>query len=297
MQLVIISGRSGSGKSIALQALEDLGFYAIDNLPATLLAPLIDELDAGSVGQRRIAVSIDARNLPEALERFPALLADLSKRVDSQVVYLTTDTKALLERYAATRRRHPLTRGSQMTLAEAIESEQTYLAAIRNAADLIIDTTSQSVHELRSQIATQVADHTSRQMTLTIESFGFKHGVPLDADTVFDVRCLPNPYWIPALRSHTGQEQEVAAFLEDYDDVTDMYNDIVKWLERWLPSYTASNRSYFTVAIGCTGGQHRSVYLAERLASQFAGQYPSLRLRHRELSVQKVLNETPNASP
>ncbi|MCM2971000.1 MULTISPECIES: RNase adapter RapZ [Larsenimonas] len=299
MQLVIISGRSGSGKSVALQALEDLGFYAIDNLPATLLAPLIDELDTGSVSQRRIAVSIDARNLPKALERFPELLADLSKRIDAQVVYLTADARSLLERYAATRRRHPLTRASQMTLAEAIDSEQSYLAPIRNAADLVIDTTDQSVHELRNQIASQVAKHTSKQMTLTIESFGFKHGVPLDADTVFDARSLPNPYWVPALRGYTGRDQEVIHFLESHDEVAAMRDDIVGWLERWLPSYSKSNRSYFTVAIGCTGGQHRSVYLAERVATHFAEQFPTVRLRHREMSVQTLLNdsEPPNDSP
>ncbi|WP_106478410.1 RNase adapter RapZ [Phytohalomonas tamaricis] len=297
MQLVIISGRSGSGKSIALQALEDLGYYAIDNLPAMLLAPLIDQLEVGSPHRRRIAVSIDARNLPDALERFPELLEGLTQRgLDAQVVYLTADSKILLERYSATRRRHPLTRESQMTLAEAIESEQHFLAPIRHTADLVIDTSNLSVHDLRGRISEQVARHTEKQLTLTFESFGFKRGVPLDADMVFDVRCLPNPYWDPQLRSSTGQDADVIAFLENYSDVQAMYDDIRQWLERWLPAHLASNRSYLTVAIGCTGGQHRSVYLIERLAIHFATQFPSVRLRHRELSIQKAMGEEVHAA-
>lgn len=291
MQLVIISGRSGSGKSIALQALEDLGYYAIDNLPAMLLGSLIDELSKASSRQSSIAVSIDARNLPHALERFPGLLSDLRRRqIDCQVVYFTTDARILLERYSETRRRHPLTRDSDMTLAEAIDSEEIALAEIRDLADLVIDTSRLSVHELRGRVSEQIARHRSENLTLTFESFGFKRGVPLDADIVFDARCLPNPYWDPQLRQATGRDSAIIEFLEGYPIVGEMHDDILGWIERWLPDYQATHRSYLTVAIGCTGGQHRSVYLAERLAHHFAAQHPGVKLRHRELGILNALN-------
>ncbi|WP_275287093.1 RNase adapter RapZ [Halomonas elongata] len=285
MQIVIISGRSGSGKSIALQALEDLGFYAIDNLPAMLLGSLVDELHDAQA-HSSIAVSIDARNLPHALQRFPTLLHELrDRKVQCQVVYLTTDARILLERYSATRRRHPLTRNNRMTLAEAIDQEEASLAEIRDLADLVIDTSRLSVHDLRGRIADQVAERGQEALALTIESFGFKRGVPLDADIVFDARCLPNPYWDPSLRDATGRDSSVIAFLDGYPMVDEMRRDILAWVERWLPRYLASQRSYLTVAIGCTGGQHRSVYLAERLAHDLAVQQPSVRLRHRELGI------------
>ncbi|OLO03804.1 MULTISPECIES: RNase adapter RapZ [Salinicola] len=291
MQLVIISGRSGSGKSIALQALEDLGYYAIDNLPANLLAPLIDELRSAPPTRPNVAVSIDARNLPEALERFPVLLDAVRERgIDTQVVYLTADAKILLERYSATRRRHPLTRGNDMTLAEAIDHEQEYLAPIRRMADLVIDTQGLSVHDLRARIGEQVARHTGGRLTLTFESFGFKRGVPLDADMVFDARCLPNPFWDPGLRAFDGRDPQIVEFLESYSDVHAMAGDIHAWLDRWLPAYLASHRSYLTVAIGCTGGQHRSVYLIERLARHFHHESADIRLRHRELGIQTALS-------
>jgi len=291
MQLVIISGRSGSGKSIALQALEDLGYYAIDNLPAMLLGPLVDELQGDGSPRSAIAVSIDARNLPAALARFPELLEELRERqVHCQVVYLTSDARVLLERYSQTRRRHPLTRNSTMTLAEAIDTEEQSLAEIRDLADLAIDTTRLSVHELRRRITDQVAGDPGERMTLTVESFGFKRGVPLDADIVFDARCLPNPYWDPALRDANGRDASIIAFLDGYPIVIEMLDDIVTWVERWLPHYRESQRSYLTVAIGCTGGQHRSVYLAERLAARLAGKEAAVRLRHRELAVHVTLS-------
>lgn len=297
MQLVIISGRSGSGKSIALQALEDLGFYAIDNLPAMLLGPLVDELRSDQSPRSAIAVSIDARNLPHALKRFPTLLEDVRSRdIHCQVVYLTTDARILLERYSATRRRHPLTRDTEMTLAEAIDREEDALTEIRDLADLLIDTSRLSVHDLRGRITDQVASHRHEGLTLTIESFGFKRGVPLDADLVFDARCLPNPYWDPRLRPFNGQDMEIVAFLEGYPVVQEMLTDIHAWLTRWLPRYAASHRSYLTVAIGCTGGQHRSVYLAERLARQLAQGQSHVRLRHRELGTQDTL-PGPDATP
>lgn len=291
MQLVIISGRSGSGKSIALQALEDLGYYAIDNLPVMLLGSLVDELrDQGD--RAHLAVSIDARNLPGALERLPSLLQELRQRtIDFQVIYLTTDARILLERYSATRRRHPLTRNSEMTLEEAINKEEETLHDIRDLADLLIDTSRLSVHDLRRRITDQVAHQRRDQLTLTFESFGYKRGVPLDADLVFDVRCLPNPYWDPTLRQSTGRDANIVAFLKGYPVVDAMSNDIQAWLERWLPAYQNSQRSYMTVAIGCTGGQHRSVYMVEQLAKGLAARVGEVQLRHRELGLQYTLSE------
>ena len=291
MQLVIISGRSGSGKSIALQALEDLGYYAIDNLPVMLLGSLVDELrDQGD--RAHLAVSIDARNLPGALERLPSLLQELRQRtIDFQVIYLTTDARILLERYSATRRRHPLTRNSEMTLEEAINKEEETLHDIRDLADLLIDTSRLSVHDLRRRITDQVAHQRRDQLTLTFESFGYKRGVPLDADLVFDVRCLPNPYWDPTLRQSTGRDANIVAFLKSYPVVDAMSNDIQAWLERWLPAYQNSQRSYMTVAIGCTGGQHRSVYMVEQLAKGLADRVGEVQLRHRELGLQYTLSE------
>ncbi|MGM0520637.1 MAG: RNase adapter RapZ [Pseudomonadota bacterium] len=292
MQLVIISGRSGSGKSIALQALEDLGYYAIDNLPAVLLGSLVDEVrDQGD--QARVAVSIDARNLPGALEQLPRLLSELEQRdIHFQVVFLTTDARILLERYSATRRRHPLTRNSDLTLEEAIIKEEEALSEVRDLADLTIDTSRLSAHDLRRRITDQVAHHQRDQLTITFESFGYKRGVPLDADLVFDVRCLPNPYWDPALRQSNGRDDDIQAFLSTYPIVETMCQDIHDWIVRWLPAYQSSQRSYMTVAIGCTGGQHRSVYLVEQLAQRIITTTGEAHLRHRELGLQYILNES-----
>lgn len=291
MQLVIISGRSGSGKSIALQALEDLGYYAIDNLPAMLLGSLVDELrEQGARPQ--LAVSIDARNLPAALKQLPKMLESLrQKSIHFQVIYLTTDARILLERYSATRRRHPLTRDSDMTLEEAINKEEETLLDIRDLADLMIDTSRLSVHDLRRRITDQVAQQREDRLTLTLESFGYKRGVPLDADLVFDVRCLPNPYWDPTLRQYTGRDANIINFLKGYPVVEEMRNDIQTWLEKWLPAYQNSQRSYMTIAIGCTGGQHRSVYMVEQLAQMLVKQAGEVQLRHRELGLQYTLSE------
>lgn len=289
MQLVIISGRSGSGKSIALQALEDLGYYAIDNLPAMLLGSLIDELREGE--RTNVAVSIDARNLPAALARLPQLLDELRARaIRFQIVYLTTDARILLERYSATRRRHPLTRATGMTLEEAIGKEEETLHEIRDIADLTIDTSRLSVHDLRRRITDQVARRKQDELTLTFESFGYKRGVPLDADLVFDVRCLPNPYWDPTLRQSTGRDADIIAFLASYPVVDEMLIDIRAWLERWLPVYQTSQRSYMTVAIGCTGGQHRSVYIVEQLARTIGERTGDVQVRHRELGLNYAVN-------
>lgn len=289
MQLVIISGRSGSGKSAALHALEDLGYYAIDNLPAGLLIPLAEQAGVQS-NLSRVAVSIDARNLSQDLDHFPTMMQELvAEGVEVLVVYLNASAKTLMERFSATRRRHPLTREGKLSLSEAIEKEQELLDPLASLAQLNLDTTRLSVHELRSTIAEQVARKPQQAPTLLFQSFGFKKGVPLDADLIYDVRCLPNPFWDITLRGKSGQDQEVIDFLNAQPLANKMFEDISQFLENWLPHYIESNRSYITVAIGCTGGQHRSVFLAERLGKYFEQQQPDVQTRHRDVSHSKEL--------
>ncbi|NLW04045.1 MAG: RNase adapter RapZ [Pseudomonadaceae bacterium] len=287
MQLVIISGRSGSGKSTALHALEDLGYYAIDNLPAGLLIPLAEQAGVQN-NLSRVAVSIDARNLSHDLNHFPTIMQELLvEGVEVLVVYLNASAKTLMERFSATRRRHPLTREGQLSLSEAIEQEQQLLDPLASLAQLNLDTTRLSVHELRNTIAEQVARKPQQAPTLLFQSFGFKKGVPLDADLIYDVRCLPNPFWDMSLREKTGQDQAVVDFLNKHPLPQQMFEDISKFLENWLPHYIESNRSYITVALGCTGGQHRSVFLAERLGHYFMQQQPDVQIRHRDLNAGK----------
>ena len=285
MQLVIISGRSGSGKSAALHALEDLGYYAIDNLPAGLLIPLTEQAAVQS-NLSRVAVSIDARNLSVDLDHFPTILRELTAEgIEAQIVYLNASSKTLLERFSATRRRHPLTREGELSLSEAIEQEQLLLDPLANLAQLTLDTTRLSVHELRARIAREVAHTDQQQTTLQFQSFGFKKGVPLDADLVFDVRCLPNPYWDLSLRGKTGLDPEVADFFATSPLPAEMFKDIQQYVEHWLPRFIESSRSYVSVCIGCTGGQHRSVYLAEQLGHAFTQKHPDVQIRHRELAL------------
>lgn len=288
MQLVIISGRSGSGKSAALHALEDLGYYAIDNLPAGLLIPLTKQAGVQN-NLSRVAVSIDARNLSQDLNNFPTIMqALMAEGVEVLVVYLNASAKTLMERFSATRRRHPLARDGQLSLSEAIEQEQQLLDPLASLAQLNLDTTRLSVHELRNTIAEQVARKPQQAPTLLFQSFGFKKGVPLDADLIYDVRCLPNPFWDISLREKTGQDPAVVDFLNQHPLPKKMFEDISRFVENWLPHYIESNRSYITVAIGCTGGQHRSVFLAERLGQHFSQQQQDVQIRHRDLNAGKV---------
>lgn len=282
LRIVIISGRSGSGKSSALHVLEDLGFYCIDNLPIGLLPSLIEQAD-GEERLSRVAVSIDARNLPHSFNNIQQVLHDLpSAEYHLDIVYLDASEEALLQRFSATRRKHPLT-SDDISLAEAIAQEKLLLAPIASLASLTIDTTSLSVHDLRSQIKQRVAPKTKSSIAILFQSFGFKHGVPIDADYVFDVRNLPNPYWDPALRTATGKDQAIIDFLQKEPMVKSMQDDIQRFVLRWLPTFIEANRSYITIAIGCTGGQHRSVYLVEQLAGFFKQHYPQVQIRHREL--------------
>ena len=286
MRLVLVSGRSGSGKSTALHALEDLGFTCIDNLPVALLPSLFGELDAvrGQLEPNlQVAVGIDARSLFGKLDQIPEILQKLrSSGVEFDVIYLDAQTPTLLKRFSETRRNHPLS-SSLVDLREALALEKSLLEPIASVATRRIDTTDKNLHQLREQIKVQVAPDTAGELSVLFESFGFKHGVPLEADFVFDVRCLPNPFWIPELRPFSGNDYSVVEYLEEQPEVEELLTDIRTFLDRWIPRFAASNRSYLTVAIGCTGGQHRSVYISNRLHEHFSeGRYPAM-VRHREL--------------
>ncbi len=284
VRLVIVSGLSGSGKSVALHTLEDAGYYCIDNLPVSLIASLAEyALSAGLPTGEGLAVGIDARNPRRDLEQLPATLAELAERgIQSEVLFLYAEDDILMRRYNETRRRHPLAEGDQR-LSEALQAERSLLDPLREAADWCVDTSRTSAHDLRALIAEQVAGGPG-QLSVLVESFGFKHGVPTDADYVFDARCLPNPHWEPTLRSCTGRDQAVCSFLEAQPETETLFRQIAHLITYWLPAHRKAGRSYLTIAIGCTGGQHRSVYLAERLADTLQQETGPLSLRHRELS-------------
>ncbi len=283
VRLVIVSGLSGSGKTVALHTLEDAGFYCVDNLPVSLLTGLGRHLLGMTATEGLFAVGVDARNRATDLERFPLILGELRELgIDTEIVFLTADKATLIKRFSETRRRHPLSVDS-LPLSDAINREMDLLTPIHAKADLVVDTTSTTIHQLRSLIQDRLGTGTDA-MSILFQSFGFKHGIPNDADFVFDVRCLPNPHWEPMLRPLTGRDLAVQEFLEQQDGVTRMYNQIRDFLEEWIPAFERENRSYLTVAIGCTGGQHRSVYLSERLAEHFRRSRGQISVRHRELS-------------
>lgn len=284
MRLILVSGLSGSGKSVALDVLEDMSFYCIDNVPAALLGGLIGEIMAARDAlYDNMAVGVDARNRAADLQHLPELLRKLQDQgVECETLFLHAQDSVLLQRYRETRRRHPL-RTQSMSLKDAIAEERDLLAPVINAASLVIDTTTSSIHELRETLRQRIGDGSSTGLSIQIESFGFKYGVPYDADFVFDVRCLPNPYWQPELRGKTGQDSEVVEFLSCSDITETMYHDILGFLNNRIPEYTQHNRNYLTVAIGCTGGQHRSVYLAERLVAALRQDHRGVLIRHNQL--------------
>jgi UPF0042 nucleotide-binding protein len=283
MRLVVISGRSGSGKTSALNILEDVGFTCIDNLPVSLLPDLINKLRSENLrDDLNLAVGIDARNLVGDLSLIPEELELIKARgISVNVLFLQSRRSDLMRRYSETRRKHPLS-SSTVSLKEAIDLEKDMLAPIAEIADRNIDTSGLSLHQLRDLIKSTVVPHDTEQMAILFESFGFKRGVPSDADFVFDVRCLPNPHWKLELRALTGNDPEVIEFLESQVDVASMLADIIGFLTRWIPKHQDNNRSYLTVAIGCTGGQHRSVYLANRLAEYFGETYPLVQVVHKQ---------------
>jgi UPF0042 nucleotide-binding protein len=286
MRIIIVSGLSGSGKTVALQTLEDLDYYCVDNLPFKLILPLAQEiLVASDILPPAIAVGVDARNFIDELYQFPATLKELrSSQLDVEVVFIQADDEVLLKRYNETRRRHPLDLGS-LPLREAIRQERSLLEPIVACADLIIDTSGTNLYQLRELLRTRLHDTPPDAMSLLFESFGFKNGIPSDADFVFDVRCLPNPHWQPQLRPMTGLDHPVIEFLEAHTEVVEMLADLRRFIETWLPCFESSDRSYLTVGIGCTGGQHRSVFIAEALARHFRGMRDFVMVRHRELKL------------
>lgn len=283
MKLIIISGRSGSGKTTALRALEDAGYDAIDNFPVNLLQSLVhNALRDPLQGDAQVAVCIDARS--RNLERFPEILLALDRMdVDCQVIYLDALSATLVKRFSETRRRHPLT-DEHTDLLQAIEAEREVLEGISDLADLNIDTTTLRGHQLTDLIATRVIGSARSGLSLLFRSFGYKFGVPVDADLVFDIRCLPNPYWIQDLRPLTGLDPAVEEFLDANASVAEMFDDLSGFLERWLPRFEDDHRAYMTVAIGCTGGQHRSVYMVEKLGAHFRSRFGSVLVRHRDLT-------------
>ncbi|TNE76570.1 MAG: RNase adapter RapZ [Gammaproteobacteria bacterium] len=286
MRLVVVSGRSGSGKSTALNVLEDVGFTCIDNLPASLL-PGLFEL-ASDPGNRRwlekIAVGIDVRNLSSDLGQLPKVLNQLkASGVDYEVVFLDAGDSVLIQRFSETRRKHPLS-SDRLDIREAITLETRLLDPIAAMADRRIDTSNMTLHQLRDVIKKQIVPDSKDDMAILFESFAYKRGIPANADFVLDVRCLPNPHWKQELRPYTGNHQPVIEFLETQPEVTRMVDELKQFLDHWVPSFRANNRSYLTVAIGCTGGQHRSVYICNQLGNHFTTQYPNVQVRHRELS-------------
>lgn len=283
MKLTIISGRSGSGKSTVLHILEDRGYYCIDNLPASLLPALADRLSSEDSGSANVAVSIDARNISADLERAPELIRNLQeKELPIEVIFLDANSQTLLKRFSESRRRHPLTT-DQLGLREAIDKESELLEPISVLASLSIDTSTMSLHTLRDAVLSRMVESSDVGLSLLFQSFGYKNGVPVDADIVFDVRCLPNPYWDRSLRALNGLDGPVIDFLEKQPEAQEMFEDISAYLHKWLPQFDSNNRSYITVGVGCTGGQHRSVYLCEKLRESFSGSLKSVLVRHREL--------------
>lgn len=285
MKLFIVSGTSGAGKSVVLNALEDLGLYCIDNLPLSLLTPFAEHLR----GLERppfqdAAVAIDARNLTSDFNQFPGIRENLAKLgLACRVIFLDAADDSLIKRFSETRRRHPLTDG-EVPLTEAIAEERRLLEPISSLADIRIDTGRTNVHQLRDLVLDRIRHSGESGMSVLFESFGYKHGVPVDADFVFDVRCVPNPHWEPGLQPLTGRDRGVIEFLEAQPAADRMFEDIRGFLETWLPEFEADNRSYMTIAIGCTGGRHRSVYFAERLAEYFQAGQRHVLTRHREFS-------------
>ncbi|TQV89783.1 RNase adapter RapZ [Aliikangiella coralliicola] len=280
MKRIIVSGRSGSGKTVALRALEDQGFYCVDNIPIKLIPALLDQIDSHYPG---LAIGIDARNVTHTSEEFDSLIKQIRQsKFQLDVVFIDANDTTLLKRFSETRRRHPLTTEG-LSLSEAIQLEKERLEPVTRYAQLVIDTTSKSPHELCEVIVERVLGTKSSRLSLLFESFGFKNGAPNDADFVFDARCLPNPYWEEKLRPYTGKDEPIIHYLESQPTAQEFYWQLKVFLQTWIPRFEEDNRNYLTIAIGCTGGQHRSVYVAEKLAKNFASLYPDTQIRHREL--------------
>jgi UPF0042 nucleotide-binding protein len=288
LRLIIVSGLSGSGKSVALHVLEDLGYYCIDNLPAGLLNSAVEEVRSASETSMHLAVGVDARNHAANLDVLPDLLQELrTQGIETDIIFLHASDETLLQRYRESRRRHPLAELG-MQLRAAIESERAILAEIELSADLIIDTSATSIYELAETIRSRVDRRETGSLSVLIESFGFKYGIPADADFVFDLRSLPNPYWTIKLRGFTGLDAEVQNFLDEQGAFGAMFDDISRFLARWAPHYREASRGYMTIAIGCTGGQHRSVYMVEKLAAALRDIHEPVLTRHNALPEHRI---------
>jgi len=284
VKLVIVSGLSGSGKTVALNTLEDAGYFCVDNLPTGLLPAFIDTMvHSKPAAYDLTAVAIDARSGGGDMDHFEDIIGQLrSLDFKTEILFLTADNNQLLSRFGETRRKHPLSR-PDLPLVDAINLERELLKNIYANADLTIDTSTLKVHELRQTIVERLLPDTGAELAILIQSFGFKHGLPADTDFVFDVRCLPNPHWEEQLKPLTGRDESVITYLESIGEVRAMLESISEFLKTWLPCIQKENRSYMTISIGCTGGQHRSVYLVEKIASDLQRQKYNISVRHRDL--------------
>ncbi len=281
MHIIIVTGLSGAGKSQALHTLEDQGYYCVDNLPVELLEPLFETKRI--LKQQKIAIGIDVRCGKHCIDKLPIFVQQLKKQYKIDVIYLYANKEVLLKRYDETRRRHPLSTPEQM-LRQCILKEEQLLTSIREIADLQIDTSRTDIYELATLIKKRICIMADFQLSLVFQSFGFKYGTPRDSDFLFDVRCLPNPYWEPSLREHNGLEKEIIQWLDQRKLVQEMKQNLVDLLQKWIPHFIENQRAYLTVSIGCTGGHHRSVYLVEKLAQYFQQQKNSAIITtHREL--------------
>lgn len=281
MRLVVVSGHSGAGKSVALRVLEDSGYYCVDNLPIDLLESFVD---SSKDSQQSVAVSVDIRNLPDNLANLSAKLDELSQLHEVKVLFLDASKPVLLKRYSETRRIHPLSqRKDKLSLEQAIDLERELLKPLKERADFLIDSSEQSIHDLSETIRFELEGQEKKELVMVFQSFGFKYGMPSDADYVFDVRFLPNPHWQPELRPMTGLDAPIKSFLESYPDVIELKHQIQSFVERWLPLLEKNNRSYLTVAIGCTGGKHRSVYITQQLGEYFERLGHQVKIRHASL--------------
>jgi len=282
-QLVLVTGLSGGGKSTALRALEDLGYYCVDNLPAALLPEFVRQISKRDDEEyARVAFGVDARSPGQELGEIPAWLDQLEQGgMPCQLLFLTADARSIIKRFSETRRRHPLT-GEQQSLPQAIDVEKGILEPLNSRANWVIDTSDTNIHQLRRQVWKCVGGE-NEAMTVVFESFAFKRGVPQDVDFIFDARILPNPYWVESLREYSGLDGPVRKWLEQDDAVNRMTSDVLGFLKSWLPEFQNSQRSYVTIGIGCTGGRHRSVYLVDRLASELGETFNDVLVHHREI--------------
>lgn len=290
MRIIIISGQSGAGKSVALRVLEDLGYYCVDNLPVNLLDDFVASVQSTQKNsiQQNVAVSIDIRNLPQDPTLVSTTLQQLKQTHDVNVLFLDADESTLLKRYSETRRIHPLSMmGEKLSLEQAIELEKNLLLNLKEEADLVLDSSNLSLHELSETVRIRVQGRESKDLVMVFESFGFKYGLPNDADYVFDVRFLPNPHWVPELRPLTGLDQPIIDFLGAQSEVIELHSSIEQFISQWLPLLEKNNRSYLTVAIGCTGGKHRSVYITQKLAEHFKALGHQVQVRHTSLEKNK----------